>query len=347
MVSAGIVSSNASDLNNIAGNYMNQVNSVSSSWQGTSHDSFIGKCSDFNSEMQQVSSQMGYFAEAVTLFEQYKELKTQYENNVNTYNNQARFSNNQSIVNQFLNAFSDYESRMRDCANRINAALSDATSYKMEAASISSTSASSGTATGFVTSANGGEFVADSSKGVYGHIVSSIDGLEHTVYNQSQISGWATDCNRAAAASIASAYANYDGEAVDVAKQSSNGIGYKSDTTNNYFNQFGLTATVNSVNGSYDSIKNDLVSTLSQGNYVMFDLDRPNVHGASGQKWSTLRHWVSVLDIKQTNNGDYAIFVSDSGHGASNADHGLGAGWYSINEFDGQKIANFTTVQRA
>ena len=78
----------------------------------------------------------------------------------------------------------------------------------------------------------------------------------------------------------------------------------------------------------------------------MFDLSQPNVHGQSGQQWTSARHWVSVLDIKRTGEGenDYAIFVSDSGHGGSTADHGLGTGWYSIDEFSGQRIANFTTV---
>ena len=44
---------------------------------------------------------------------------------------------------------------------------------------------------------------------------------------------------------------------------------------------------------------------------------------------------------------DYAIFISDSGHKGSATNHGLGAGWYSLDEFSGQKIANFTTVRRA
>ena len=155
------------------------------------------------------------------------------------------------------------------------------------------------------------------------------------------------ESNRAAAASIASGFASYSGEAVDVAKSSSNGIGYNSDVTNKYFSNFGLTATVNRINGSYDSVKSDIVTNLNSGNYVMFDLSQPNVYGKSGQKWSSTRHWVSVLDIKRTGTGDndYAIFVSDSGHGASTVDHGLGTGWYSLDEFSGQRIANFTTVR--
>lgn len=192
----------------------------------------------------------------------------------------------------------------------------------------------------------GGKFVADSSKGVYGYIVSSIDGKRHVVFRQSQIKGWATNCNRAAAASIASAFTNNPWNAVNAAKRG--GIGYNNKVTNDYFSKFGLSATVRNINGSYDSIKNDLVNNLKKGNYVMFDLSRPNVRGKSGQKWTSTRHWLSILDIKKTGNGpnDYAIFVSDSGHKGSTVNHGLGTGWYSINEFSGQRIANFTTIRR-
>ena len=192
----------------------------------------------------------------------------------------------------------------------------------------------------------GGKFVIDSKKGMYGYIISSIDGKRHVVFRQSQISGWATNCNRAAAASIASAFTSNPWDAVNVAKKSRGGIGYNNKVTNNYFNQFGLSANVRHVNGSYDSIKNELVNTLKNGNYVMFDLSRSNVRGKSGQKWTSTRHWLSIIDIKKTGNGpnDYAIFVSDSGHKGSTTNHGLGTGWYSINEFSGQKIANFTTI---
>lgn len=206
------------------------------------------------------------------------------------------------------------------------------------------TSTNSSTPSGTV-SGTGGNFTTDTTYGVYGTMVSSIDGKKHTIYNQGQIAGWGSDCNRAAAASIASAYASYEGEAVDVAKPSPAGIGYISDVTNNYFSHFGLTASVNSIQGSYDTIKNDIVSNLSRGNYVMFDLSQPNVYGASGQKWTSSRHWLAILDIKKVGN-DYAIFVSDSGHGGSVADHGLGAGWYSLDEFSGKQIANFTVISR-
>ena len=50
-----------------------------------------------------------------------------------------------------------------------------------------------------------------------------------------------------------------------------------------------------------------------------------------------------LLDIKKVGN-DYAVFVSDSGHRGSTKDYGYGTGWYSINEFTGQKIASYTVV---
>lgn len=338
MVSAGTVLGNSDEFNQVSNEYTGLIEELSSSWQGSSHDNVVSQSADFNSEMQQVTQQFSSFATAVTAYENYKDVKDKYQSYVNTYNNQIRFSNDQSLINQYNYYISDCEAKMSEYSNQIQSALSDASSFTLEATSLK--------APGLAVSGSGGEFVSDSSYGVYGYIQSSIDGKTHTVYNQSQISGWSGDCNRAAAASIASAYASYSGEAVDIAQGSQNGIGYISDVTNNYFSNFGLTASVNNIQGSYDSVKSDIVSTLSNGDYVMFDLSQPNVYGASGQKWTSQRHWVSILDIKSTGPGDndYAIFVSDSGHGGSAVDHGLGTGWYSLDEFSGQRISTYTTV---
>ena len=185
----------------------------------------------------------------------------------------------------------------------------------------------------------GGEFVVDESKGIYGYFVSSIDGKKHIIYNQSQISGWSGDCNRAALASIVSAYEANSWDAVNLAKKCPNGLGYKSKVTNDYLANFGLSADVKDINGSYDSVKNNIIKSLSSGDYVMFDLPDPHVKGQSGQTWTSTRHWLAILDIKKTGSGpnDYSIFISDSGRRGR-------AGWYSINEFSGQRIQNFTTV---
>ena len=335
MVSSGTVSADSSELSQVSNNYMSQLEGLSSSWKGSSHDNLVSRGSEFNSEMQKVTSQMNSFANAASLYEKYKELK-----------DKARSSTDAAYK-------SECESRMAEYASQIKSALSEASSFKLEARSITASASDTAaedtstdtTTTTTTTIGSGGQFVADSSYGVYGHIQSSIDGLTHTIFRQSQIEGWARDCNRAAAASIASAYGGAN-QAVSVAKKSAGGIGYNQSVTNKYFNQFGLSANVTHVNGSYDSIKNDIVSNLSKGNYVMFDLSQPNVKGKSGQKWTSTRHWVSILDIKKTGNGpnDYAIFVSDSGHSGSTKDHGLGAGWYSLDEFSGKKIANFTTI---
>ena len=194
----------------------------------------------------------------------------------------------------------------------------------------------------------GGQYIDDPSNGISGYIVSSLDGKRHIIYRQSQIDGWRTNCNRAAAASIASAFTNNAWDAVKVADQVGNGIGYVDGATQRYFSKFGLSATVRSVNGSYDKIKNDLLSNVSKGNYVMFDLDDAHVKGKSGQEWTSTRHWLAVLDVKKTGSGpnDYAIFVSDSGHSGSRKDYyGYGKGWYRLDEFSGLKVANFTTIK--
>lgn len=357
MVSAGTVSSDSSQLDQFSSSYMSQLEGLSGSWQGSSHDSILSKGSEFNSQMQQVTGQMGSFAEAVSLYEQYEDAKTKYKSYASSYNS-IRNSEDKSNLSHYKSLMDECESKMNELAPKIKAALAQASSFKMEGSATSAevgdtsgTDASSegvDAVSGAAVSTSGGKFVDQRSQGVYGYITSSTDGKTYTVFKQSEIKGWATDCNRAAASSIASGYASSPDQAVNIAKQSANGLGYKSDVTNKYFNQFGLSANVRSVNGSYDTVKSEIVSNLSSGNKVMFDLDKPNVHGQSGQKWSTRRHWVSVLDIKKTGSGenDYAIFVSDSGHGGSTTDHGLGEGWYSIDEFSGQKIANFTTITK-
>ena len=349
MISSGNVSNDSNELKQKASDYISKVQSVDGNWKGSSKDSLFSQSTEFKSAMDKVSGQLSSFASAVQAFESYREAKDNYKDYQKRYN----AAKDESVKSNYKQKMDECESKMNKLKPQIESALNEAKSFKMEGVTSLAPTYSSSTGKNVVVDANGkpiigegGQFIDDPSKGVYGRIVSSIDGLEHTIYNQSQISGWATDCNRAAAASIASAYASYSGEAVDVAKGSKNGIGYNNDVTNKYFNNFGLQATVNKIDGKYDTIKGDLVNNLSNGNYVMFDLSRANVHGQSGQKWTTVRHWVSVLDIKKTGSGDndYAIFVSDSGHSASKKDHGLGKGWYSIDEFDGQDIANFTVV---
>ena len=347
MISSSKITSDSNDLKQKATDYITKVQSVDGNWTGVSKDSLFTQSDEFKSTMEKVSSQLSSFASAVQAFESYKETKDQYKEYEVKYNS----TEDEAEKSSYKQKMNECESKMKELKPQIDSALNEAGSFKMEGVTSLSTGNSSGM---FVmVDANGnpltneyGEFIEDPSRGVYGRFLSSIDGLEHTIYNQSQIKGWATDCNRAAAASIASAYANYAGEAVDIAKGSKNGIGYDNDVTNQYFSNFGLTANVTKVNDKYDTVKSDLVNNLNNGNYVMFDLANGNVHGQSGQKWSNLRHWVSVLDIKKTGDGenDYAIFVSSSAHGASTADHGYGKGWYSIDEFDGQDIACFTTV---
>ena len=198
-----------------------------------------------------------------------------------------------------------------------------------------------------IVSQGGGQYVENVSKGISGYIVSSLDGKRHIIFRQSQISGWGTNCNRAAAASIASAFTNNPWDAVKIADQVGNGIGYSARASQNYFSRFGLTANVKSVRGSYDRIKDELLYNVKKGNYVMFDLDDSHVKGRSGQVWTSTRHWLAVLDVKKVGNGpnDYAIFISDSGHSGSRKDYyGYGKGWYRLDEFSGLKVANFTTI---
>ena len=198
-----------------------------------------------------------------------------------------------------------------------------------------------------------GMFVFSDTPGIYGTVVSGLDGREFTIYNQGELdqtmSGWRGYCNRASAASIASGYAT-DGldpieEANKVSKYNPN-IGYNQEATSDYFKRFGCRAHVNKVICQYDDVKEDIVSSLRSGKKVMFDLDESNTRktGASEQTWLSKRHWVAALDIKTVDGKDY-IFISDSGHDGSTKDYyGLGEGWYSVDEFKGMHVANVTTV---
>ena len=346
MVSSGKILSDSSSFEQVGNKYSNQIDNTSSSWKGASHDNLVNKASEFSSEMKQVTAGMNSFADAAKLYESYKDIKSKRD----SYSSKINSTTDESVKSQYKSYISDCESKMAKYRIQINEALSKASSYKMASASVStvstsaiSTEAASTTTSGVPTT--GGTFVADNLKGVYGHI--KIDGKTFTIYRQSEINGWGQCCNRAAAASIASAYENSEWEAVKIAQKSSGGLGYSSNVTEKYFSNFGLTSNVTVVKGKYEKVKDDLVETLSNGSYVMFDLSEPNVKGKSGQKWTSSRHWLSVLDIKKTGDGpnDYAIFISDSGHKGSTVDRcGLGTGWYSLNEFDGQMVKNFTTV---
>ena len=194
-----------------------------------------------------------------------------------------------------------------------------------------------------------GKFVFSNASGVYGTIVSGLDGRTYKIYNQKEINGWGGFCNRAAAASIASGFINNGLDPLEEANKVSAynpNIGYNQEATSDYFKRFNCRAKVNKVNCPYDNVRSDIISALKNGDKVMFDFDESNSRktGASEQKWLSKRHWVAALDFKTVDGKDY-IFISDSGHDGSTKDYyGLGEGWYSVDEFKGMHVANVTTI---
>ena len=344
MVNGSTVTGNSSELNRAITDYRGKLDGLSSSWTGVSHDSLLKQVGTVESEVKQVVSQMESFGQACDDYISYEAKKKEKDSEQAAYDS-AMASNDSSSAKTHADRIAQLNAEIEALKQTITSHLSDANKTKLSATSMAVAEVVTDDSGQQYIVGEGGEFIPVDAKGVYGYIVTS-NGKTHVIYRQGQISGWARCCNRAAAASIASGFASYDGQAVDLAHAAKDGLGYKQGVTEAYFNQFGLSANVRHVSGKYDTVKQDIINNVSNGNYVMFDLDRPNVRGQSGQKWTSTRHWVAILDIKKVGNGpnDYAIFVSDSGHAGSTKDYGYGKGWYSIDEFTGHKIENFTTV---
>ena len=196
-----------------------------------------------------------------------------------------------------------------------------------------------------------GEFVQDTSDSrIYGTYTNSA-GKTFTIYYQCAIYGpdlgryWTQECNRAAAASIVSAYADDIEEPIN--KANFGGIGYSDGGA--YFSKFGLTGVYHSAS-TFSGSEEDLITALLDGSYVMIHLKGTvgrGVFGASGNQWASARmamHWISFLDIQEIN-GEYAVFVADPGWGNTlRSSEGLDTGWWYMSEWEGLGMDGYSVV---
>lgn len=149
----------------------------------------------------------------------------------------------------------------------------------------------------------GGTYTEGSSEyGVKGYYTSS-RGRTFTVLDQTKISGWSKCCNRAACAIIASGYSEESSNELIASRNSATATLYGVIPANGspYWEKYGLkiTYTEDNTNDYMEKLKNQLMS----GGYAMIWINNneSNYYGKSGTLWTTLYHWIAIIDYKQEN----------------------------------------------
>lgn len=180
----------------------------------------------------------------------------------------------------------------------------------------------------FTLEQSAGTYEANSADARVNGYYTSTTGRKFTVLNQNKISNWGDKCNRAAAAIIVSGYSDDSpDELISKINLSKATDRWSSVPSDKYFEQYGLK--LDSTISDYKAVSEypELIrNQLKMGGYAMVWIninDNSGVYyGKSGTKWTSLYHWVPILDYK-VENGEEKILIADW----------RGAGWYSINEF--------------
>lgn len=159
---------------------------------------------------------------------------------------------------------------------------------------------------------------------ILGKFSSKTTGKTYTIINQNAISGWGSNCNRAATIIIASGYSTKSVEQmVNLAKTKEfYPDGY---TAGGTYQELGANLKVEGRNASTD-YKSYVRRAAQKKGCVTFRFNTYIPKTANSKNnWANSGHWVTVLDYKKEGAKEY-MFVAESGHGNT--------GWYPINEFD-------------
>lgn len=163
---------------------------------------------------------------------------------------------------------------------------------------------------------------------VIGTFQSAITGRTFTIFDQMQISGWGSRCNRAAQISVCSGYYNWTPDTwVAKANDAPDGAmpryNYLYDIANLTYKQ--VSKDSNNTYGT-EKIKNQILG----GGYIIMYLKGAEAGHSGDSKydrhWANSMHWVAILGYRM-NGQNEEIFVSDSGH--------YNSGWVPIDEFNG------------
>lgn len=161
----------------------------------------------------------------------------------------------------------------------------------------------------------------------------STKGRTYTVINQNKISGWGSNCNRAAAIIIASGYSKKSATQMvnivmnrEIWPEEQGGSGVAK------YKDLGASLTVKD---EIWSVKADNGKKVAQyvreatkvgGCVTLRFSSRTGPTENSKSSWAYSGHWITILDYRKKN-GKEEMFVAESGHGNTE--------WYPINEFAG------------
>lgn len=189
----------------------------------------------------------------------------------------------------------------------------------------------------------GTEGESDTANGVTARFTSNITGKTFTVWKQGSV-GLSGQCNRAAAASIASGYrasGESENSVLNSVKAAGDCVLSNASSTQNFFDKYGLKAQINTYSYNTTNIKN----FLTNGKYICLWINMEGSGkegiGKSGTRYCNLNgiHWIAIIGYN-SKDGKEQIYVADPG-GFSGA-----TGWHDLDEFNVLKnyIKYFTVI---
>lgn len=189
----------------------------------------------------------------------------------------------------------------------------------------------------------GTEGESDTANGVTARFTSNITGKTFTVWKQGSV-GLSGQCNRAAAASIASGYrasGESENSVLNSVKSAGDCVLSNASSTQKFFDKYGLKAQINEYSYNTTNIKN----LLTNGKYICLWINMEGSGksgiGKSGTKYCNSNgiHWIAIIGYN-SKDGKEQIYVADPG-GFSGA-----TGWHDLDEFNVLKsyIKYFTVI---